>query len=60
MEQGIFDRIVGVGSLYLNTADPRAVEVQFDGIREPDEVREIVTQYAKRRRWELGPDPVRL
>ena len=44
MEQGILDRIVGVGSLYLSCADPRGVAIDFDGIREPGSVLEIVTE----------------
>jgi membrane protein YdbS with pleckstrin-like domain len=50
LEQGFLERLMGVGSLYLNTGDQRRVEVEFEGIREPERVRGLVADHAMRRR----------
>ena len=49
LEQGVLERLMGVGSLYLNTGDRRRMEIEFEGIREPDRVMGLVAEHAMRR-----------
>lgn len=50
VEQGVLERLLGVGSVYLNMGDQSQVEIEFEGIREPDRVRELAADHAMRER----------
>jgi uncharacterized membrane protein YdbT with pleckstrin-like domain len=48
MEQGFFNRLLGVGSVHLSSGGLGGIVVSFEGIRNPETVRKIVAREAKR------------
>ncbi len=44
INQGIIDRIIGIGNLKINTAGSPGIEIIFSGVKNPRKIEELIRQ----------------
>ena len=48
VEQGIIDRVLGIGKLKINTAGSPNSEIVFSGIKNPEEIEDLIRKKLKK------------
>ncbi len=45
IEQSVFQRLFGVGSIGISSAGQSGIEIQFTGVRDPDGIKALIDRY---------------